>query len=296
MLTALRSQDLVFTLYGDYLLGRRGPIWVGSLITLLGQLGLSANGVRTVLSRMTRKGWLTAERRGSRSYYGLTRRGRRLLEAGRERIYHPPRHEPWGGDWYLISYSIPESDRRRRDQLRVKLLWLGCGPLTNGLWLTPHDVRAEVEEIAEALKVLKHVEVFRAEHLGYSSTEQLVAQCWDLPGINRRYAAFLDRWHPALNHCAQCRLASSRGTEGGALHPCTSPQGCFVRRFQLVHEYRAFPLEDPYLPAPLLPKGWKGDEAAALFDTYHAVLADPAERYVKDICDAGDAADAASAA
>jgi phenylacetic acid degradation operon negative regulatory protein len=296
MMTSLRSQDLVFTLYGDYLLGRRGPVWVGSLITLLGQLGLSANGVRTVLSRMTRKGWLTAERRGSRSYYGLTKRGRRLLEAGRERIYHPPRHEPWSGAWYLVSYSIPESDRRRRDQLRVKLLWLGCGPLTNGLWLTPHDVRKEVEEIADALKVRKRVEVFRAEHLGYSSTDQLVGQCWDVPAINRRYAAFLERWHPALNHCAQCRLASTRGTGGEMFRPCTSPEGCFVRRFQLVHEYRAFPLEDPFLPSPLLPRDWKGDEAAALFDTYHAVLADPAERYVKDICDAGEAADAESAA
>ena len=295
-MTALRSQDLVFTLYGDYLLGRRGPVWVGSLITLLGQLGLSAPSVRTVLSRMAGKGWLTAERRGPRSYYGLTKRGRGLLEAGRERIYHPPRNDGWDGTWHLVSYSIPEADRRRRDQFRVKLLWLGCGPLANGLWLSPHDVRKEVREIAEALKVSRHVEVFRAEHAGFSTIDHLVAQCWDLAAINRRYAAFLSQWNPALNHCAACRLSSAGATGGEVAHPCTSPEGCFVRRFQLVHEYRAFPMEDPFLPASLLPEGWKGEEAARVFEVYHAVLADSAECYVSQICNAGDAAESESAA
>ena len=87
----LRSQDMVFTLYGDYLLQRRYTVWAGSLVTLLGRLGMKPMAVRTTLSRMTAKGWLSVERRGARSYYGLTARGRKLLESGRERIYHPPR-------------------------------------------------------------------------------------------------------------------------------------------------------------------------------------------------------------
>ena len=291
----LRSQDLVFTLYGDYLLGRADPVWVGSLITLLRPLGASPMAVRVVLSRMTQKGWLESERRGARSYYGLTRRGRGLLEAGRERIYHPPRHEPWTGAWYLVTYSIPESDRRRRDALRLKLLWLGCGPLSNGVWISPHDVRQEVKDIAATLKVAKHLEVFRAEHLGFSSTSQLVAQCWNLAAINRRYRAFLARWTSALDHCAQCRMAFRSG--GAAVTPpCTSPEACYVRRFELVHEYRTFPLEDPFLPSELLPKDWKGDEAARVFETYHGVLSEPAEHYVRSVCDAGDAMHAAPAA
>ncbi|HVC19078.1 MAG TPA: PaaX family transcriptional regulator C-terminal domain-containing protein [Vicinamibacterales bacterium] len=296
-MNALRSQDLVFTLYGDYLLGRERGVWVGSLITLLGRLGVSPVAARVVLSRMTQKGWLSAERRGIRSYYGLTRRGRRLLETGRERIYHPPRNEPWDGAWYLVAYSIPETGRRRRDALRVKLQWLGCGLLTNGLWITPHDVRNELRETAEALKVSKHLEVFRGDHLGYSSTAQLVAACWDLQAINRRYAAFLDRWRPALGHCAECRqIGGACPAIGEPGHPCAAPEDCFVRRFQLVHEYRTFPQEDPFLPAPLLPEDWKGDEAARLFEACHAVLAVPAERYVQQVCEAGETVQAAPAA
>src|SRR5579859_6692782 len=171
-LPALRSQDLVFTLYGDYLLGKEA-VATGSLITLLGDLGLSPMAVRTVLSRMVRKGWLTAQRRGTRSFHGLTRQGATLLKEGRERIYHRPTNEAWDGSWYVISYTIPEQRRRLRDQLRVRLRWLGCG-----LMITPHDIRREVKDIAESLRITKHVEVFKASHVGFSSLERMVSQCW----------------------------------------------------------------------------------------------------------------------
>lgn len=287
-MAAPRSQDLVFTLFGDYLLGREGPVWVGSLILLLGRLGMSAPATRTALSRMTARGWLVAERRGGRGYYGLSPRGRKLLEEGRQRIYHPPRHPAWDGTWFLVAYSIPETRRRLRDSLRAKLSWLGCGALTNGLWITPHDVRDEVADIARRLKVTRNVEVFRAEHTGFSSAAQLVAQCWDLAEVNARYRKFIDRWAPQLAHCGQCRHAGSEAARGRQALPCTSPEDCFERRFELVHAYRAFPASDPFLPAELLPEGWLGDRAAALFDTYHAVLAAPAESYIQRVCAAGE--------
>jgi phenylacetic acid degradation operon negative regulatory protein len=291
-----RAQDLVFTLFGDYLLDRPRPIWVGSLIALLEPFGVSPAAARVVLSRMTQRGWLTAVRRGGRGYYGLTPRARRLLTEGRERIYHPPRNESWHGTWYLVTYSIPERQRHLRDALRIKLQWLGCGPLANAVWITPHDVRAEVREIATALKIARHLEVFRAEHQGFSTTSDLVAHCWDLSAINRRYAGFVSHWRPALDHCAACRTAADCRPGGAVPAPCLSAKDCFVRRFQLVHEFRRFPLEDPFLPPPLLPGEWKGDEAARIFETYHTVLAEPAIRYVRDVCDAGDALNAKPAA
>ena len=290
-LPSLRSQDLVFTLFGDYLLERDQPVWTGALITLLGQLGLSPMAVRTVLSRLARKGWLTAERRGTRSWYGLTSRGQRLLASGRERIYHPVAAATWDGLWSVVTFSIPEERRRLRDALRVRLAWLGCGPLTNGVWISPRDVRAEIGEIAAELKVARHLEVFHGEHAGGSSAARLVAQCWDLEALNRRYAAFIARWRQDFEHCRQCGMTGARA---GVHKPCTAPADCFRRRFLLVHEYRAFPLDDPYLPRPLLPADWNGEAAARLFETYHDVLAAPAEQYVAAVCAQGD--DAAAAA
>jgi phenylacetic acid degradation operon negative regulatory protein len=282
---SLRSQDLVFTLFGDYLLERDRPVWTAGLITLLGQLGLSPMAVRTVLSRMARKGWLTTEKRGTRSWYGLTPKGQTLLQKGRERIYHPATDAHWDGDWSLIIFSIPETRRRLRDALRVRLSWLGCGSLTSGVWISPHDVHAELLDIATELNIGQHLEVFRGAHLAHASPERLVAQCWDLAGLDRRYADFVARWQGQFGHCSQCGMT---GAPAGVHSPCTSPADCFRRRFLLVHEYRAFALEDPYLPKPLLPAGWHGEAAARLFESYHDVLAGPAERYVAEVCAEGD--------
>lgn len=265
-----RPQDLVFTLFGDYLLHRDGAVWVGTLIKLLRPLGLSAGATRTVLSRMASKGWLGAERVGRRSYYALTARGRRLLEAGEARIYRPPREEPWDGLWYLVAYSIPEEQRRVRDRLRVRLQWLGFGQLGNGLWLSPHQVRAEVTELAAELGVTEHVEIFRAHYQGHASTSHLVAQCWDLQALDGLYVEFLERHRAAFE-------ALRSGSD------VLTPVQAFVRRFWLVHEYRAFPLLDPYLPAPLLPEDWHGEAASALFEAYHDLLTAPAERYVESV-------------
>jgi len=267
-----RPQDLVFTLYGDFLLHRPEPVWAGSLITLLEPLGLSQGGVRTVLSRMAAKGWLRAERHGRHSFYDLTRQGRRLLEEGRQRIYDPPRDEPWDGRWYLVTYTIPEDQRHLRDRLRVRLTWLGCGSLGNGVWVSPHDILEPVAEIATDLEVRDRLEVFQAEHRGFSDAARLVAQCWDLPGINRRYEAFVQRYWPEFEH-------SRAAIEAGEL----TDEDAFVGRFALVHEYREFPLVDPYLPRPLLPQEWAGDCSAALFNAFHDMLMPLADRYVDGI-------------
>lgn len=263
-----RPQDLVFTLYGEYLLDRRQPTWVGALIRLLQPFGLSEGAVRTVLSRMARKQWLEARRVGRHSFYDLTPRGRKLLEEGQARIFHPTWDAPWDGRWLLLAYSIPEDERRLRDRLRDRLAWLGFGSWGNGLWISPHDVADEVSEIADQLGLREHLEWFRAERVGDASAERLVAKCWDLEAVDRHYVEFLERWAPVLE-----RLEDAARSPAG-------PEECYVLRFGLIHEFRAFPLEDPYLPRSLLPRGWRGEPATRLFHTLHDHLVGPADRYV----------------
>ena len=273
-----RPQDLVFTLFGDYLLHRPGAVWVGSVIALLEPLGLSHGASRTVLSRMSRKGWFATHRDGRKSFYRLTEKGRRLLEEGEERIYDPPRDEPWDGTWTLLSYSIPEERRSLRDRLRNRLSWLGFGSLGGGLWISPHHVGDRVREVAGELEVGEYLELFEATHHGFSDTGRLVAQCWDLGELNARYRAFVDRHAAGFEETLE------------ALEACgLEEEECFVRRFELVHEYREFNLLDPYLPRNLLPTCWVGDEADELFRSYHEILEAPSERYVDSVLEEGPA-------
>jgi phenylacetic acid degradation operon negative regulatory protein len=263
------SQEMVFTLYGDYIRHRGGEAWTGSLIELLGLFGLSEQAVRSTLSRMSKKGWLKSHRLGRHSFYSLTPKCLELLEEGAQRIFRP-RCDPWDGRWHLLTYSIPESKRHLRRTLRRQLLWLGFGALHQATWISCRDLRAEVEQVVNDLGVRPYVEFFTAEHRGFASDAEIVARCWDLKRLNDYYAAFVARYAPPFQE-HQARLMANNGCE---------PRECFMQRFMLIHEYRSSPYVDPNLPSELLPDGWLGERAAQLFQGYHDLLFAEAEAFV----------------
>lgn len=264
-----RPQDLVFTLFGEYLARQEAPVWVGSLIALLRPFRVSEGAVRTVLSRMTRKRWLSARRAGRHSYYALTPRGRQIVEEGQARIYHPPTGEPWDGRWCLLTYSIPEHFRHLRDRLRIRLPWLGFGPLGNGVWISSHGVERQVVRLSSQMGLGENLVCFRAHQMAPSDHADLVRRCWDLPDIAARYEAFLAEWR-----------AESAAFEGPLRAGTLGDDRAFVLRFRLIHEYREFPLIDPFLPEELLPGDWPGHAAAELFSCLHDLLVPPSDRYV----------------
>jgi phenylacetic acid degradation operon negative regulatory protein len=263
---------MIFTLYGDYVRHRGGEAWTGSLIELLGLFGLSGQAVRSTLSRLSHKGWLTSRKVGRYSFYSQTPKLLKLLEEGAQRIFQP-RSDPWDGRWHLLTYSIPESKRHLRRRLRRRLLWLGFGALSHATWISPRDLRDEAERIVDELRVRSHVEIFAAEHQGFASGAEIVERCWDLKRLNRYYADFIKRYERAFEKCLD------QATNGDGPHP----RDCFVQRFMLIHEYRSSPYVDPNLPLELLPGNWLGQEAAQLFQQYRDLLAKKAGVYVDQV-------------
>ncbi len=268
---AYQTQDLIFTLYGDYIALRGGETWIGNIITLMSGLDISAQAVRSTLSRMTQKGWLRSRREGRHSFYAITPKTELLLTEGTQRIYQP-RKDPWDGQWHILIYSIPEDRRHIRHHLKQKLVWLGFGHLGSSIWISPRDSRAEVTHLAKSLDISDQIDFFGGEYLGFSQNAELVNRCWDMERLNRAYLDF-------INHH---RLTWQQLVNQPSLNEF-SPHTAFIRRFLLVHEYRSFPYVDPNLPSELLPNEWLGDEADHLFQTYAALLEPQANQYVDGI-------------
>jgi len=125
-------------------LPRGGEIWIGGLIRALAALDFSAGAVRTLVSRMRRKGFLQSRRLGRFSFYRLTDLGLKEVSWGGERAFAPPGGE-WDGRWTVVTYSVPEKHRRRRDVLRASLNGLGFGALAPGTWISPRPLSPEAE-------------------------------------------------------------------------------------------------------------------------------------------------------
>jgi phenylacetic acid degradation operon negative regulatory protein len=265
---AFRSQDAILTLYGDYLLKRGGEIGIGSLIKLLGNLGLSQQAVRSAVSRMCRAELLKVRRVGRKSYYSLTKDGHQLLTKGAQRIFER-KNSHWDRSWNIVTYSIPEQKRQARDRLRLELSWMGYGALTEATWISPYDLTKEVEELGERLHIRDYIQIFQARNQGFTDPIKLVSLGWDLSRIHQKYASFTQKYQPKLEDHLRRRRAGET----------IEPSECFVERFGLIHEYRKLPFFDPDLPTELLPEDWLRPRAAALFREYHDLLADKANKY-----------------
>ena len=138
----MKPRSLVFDLFGDYLRYRGGEVRLRGLAALMSCFEIPEPTVRVVVGRLRRDGWLTSRRDGRETLYALTDRSWQLLDEGRQRIFGRESGQ-WNGEWHMVIYSVPESERAVRDQLRKKLAWWGFGPLSSSVWISPHD-RTEV--------------------------------------------------------------------------------------------------------------------------------------------------------
>jgi len=269
---SVRTQDLIFTLYGDYFLKKGGTAWIGSVIQLLGALDVSEQAVRSAASRMARKGWLDTRREGRNSYYSLTPRSITLLTEGSEQIFQPP-PDHWDGCWYLVTYAFSDDLSAVRHKLRQQLTWLGFGQLAPGTMISPRDLGRKVRAILDELEAHDYVHYFRADYVDFTHGNSFVQCCWNLDDLRRRYRRFIDKYRPQFERDSQ-KLKEGDGR---------SPVHYFRQRFWLIHDYRYFPFHDPYLPGELLPDSWPGKTAVHLFKNYHALLGDEARAYVDDV-------------
>jgi phenylacetic acid degradation operon negative regulatory protein len=266
--TQVRPHTIIFSLYGQYVLPRGGEIWIGSLIRALAALDFGAGAVRALASRMQRKGFLQSRRLGRRSFYRLTDLGLKEVRWGGDRAFVPP-DDGWDGRWMVVTYSVPERHRRRRDALRRSLIAFGFGALAPGIWISPRLLLLEVERKWRELGVWQYVEIFRAEHLGPSDPCTLVAHAWpQLPAVGDRYRAYIAEYEPLLRRC-----------QAGILED----EQCFVARLKSLIDFVTITLEDPALPSALLPEDWPRPAAQLLFKELRQALAEPAERFFDSI-------------
>ncbi len=247
-----RPKGLILDVYGRYAAHFRGWLAVADLIELMALLGIDEQAVRSAVSRMSRQGLLVRESRGGVRGYAATATTRLLFEEADRRIYLPMEPARLDDDWVLVSFSMPEDERDKRNALRLQLMWLGLGTVSSGLRIGPSRVRARVEEAVARLGVEEYVDVFTAHHEGLGSLADLVRRSWDLSELADAYQRFLAASTPVLRSLERRRRP-------------VEPDDAFAAYTLVLHEWRKFPYLDPGLPVELLPPDWPGRAAATLF-------------------------------
>jgi phenylacetic acid degradation operon negative regulatory protein len=258
------ATSLLRTIIGSYLRSLGGWITSAALMELMTTVGANHTRTRTAILRVRGKGILAAEERDGRAGYALEPAALPRLARGDRRIYSP-RVMSATDRWCLISYSIPESQRQLRHQLRRHLSGIGCGTVSAALWICPEYLTGEVEEILTDLGVRGSAAIFLVGETRFDGgLERAVAQWWDLPVIASAHEVFLS----AYESLATEELTTRQAFAGWI--------GC-------LDAWRVIPYVDPGLPAVWLPAAWPGKRSIPLFADLRERLEDPSGRYVRDV-------------
>src|SRR6266568_8288 len=130
-----RPKSLILDLYGAYIRRLGGWMAVSNLITLMGQLGVDEQAVRSAVSRMTRRGLLVQETLAGVRGYRLSNEALRVVTEGDRRIFSTIQPARLEDGWIVVAFSVPEDARDRRQVLRSRLPWMGFGLVANGVWM-----------------------------------------------------------------------------------------------------------------------------------------------------------------
>lgn len=258
-----RLGPLIMSVFGLYARSEDNWLSVAALVRLMADLGLDERAVRSAVSRLKRRGVLRAERHGRAAGYTIENATLEILAEGDSRIFERVRAGAEDG-WLLVVFSVPESERDKRHELRATLTRLGFGTAAPGVWIAPGNLADETRRTLERRGLSGYVDIFGGDHLAFGEPRSKVRQWWDLDELTGLYADFLRQYRPVLDRVQ---------TEGA------KPLEAFQTYIPMLTQWRRLPYRDPGLPLRLLPPGWSGESAGLLFDALNAALSGPAREH-----------------
>ena len=149
---------------------------------------------------------------------------------------------PWDKKWRFVIFDIEEKNKEIRECVKDRLRQLWFGQLQKSVWVSPHPIIDEVEELLKAKEIKTGVLLFEAEKIGSSSNKEIAHQAWDLPMIAERYVELVENYN---------KDSLTDEEKAGS---------------DFANEYLEILKIDPYLPDEILPQDWPGKNAKKLFN------------------------------
>lgn len=238
------AQATLLNLFGDVVHPAVVPVPTAAIIEVMDPLGFSPPAARQAISRCAAAGWISGQRAGRSSTWGLTSAGITLVTEGITRVEQlADPYADWDGRWQILIVTITNQQRSTRDRVYRSLRWDGFGNPLPSVWVSPHpDRRRRTLTVLTELGLDKSTLSFIGEpdDLGLP-LEELVQRSWPLDELEARYADLVDRFQ--------------------AMQPGDAPES-LVALLQLDQELQQLLVTDPQLPSELTP-GWPGRQDAA---------------------------------
>lgn len=187
--------------------------------------------IKEAIKSGRRRGWIKKAKR-RRVAPEITEEGKNRL-ASLLPVYQEKR--TWDGKMRLVTYDIPEKQRKSRDILRDYLRRLGCGRLQDSVWITPYNPTEVLREYITQNRLQGTIivsDMGKDGSIGEEDFASLVRRVYGLEKLNERYEAWLEE-----------------------------VENVGKVDYWLALQYLSILQDDPQLPFDLLANWWQGDKA-----------------------------------
>jgi len=118
-----------------------------------------------ILSKLRKEGFV--ERRGARkkSLWAITPKGLKFLQ-GRKKEEQDNIEIKKDGIMRIVSFDIPERERKKRHWIREELLGLGYRPLQKSVWIGYAPLPEDFFEDLDLLTLRNHIQIFSVNKKG----------------------------------------------------------------------------------------------------------------------------------
>lgn len=240
-----------------------GPV----LVTMLGDLGLTAAAARALIARMQRDGQLSGVRRGRTVDYRLAG----AFAESFHRIRAASTAPAWHGFFHTVLYQVSERHRSFRDLLRRTGQLTGYGLLQQGVLICPTDRR---DRLAPALdQAPDDARIYFTQlHMDTANAARAAHTAWNLATLDRTY-----RMHIRTLNAAVARRTSP-----------PAPDGRTLRR---VTDLLSAPLVDTLrgsaVPPELTPPDWSLPHLRTAIQDVSSVFLPPCATYLRRLLSNG---------
>lgn len=273
LISALKivPRTLLGSIYGDMLFPYHRPIWLGSIVGLAEPFDIPEFLSRTTALRMAKMGLFDVIRIGRLSYYSASEGYFRGAIDLFNRVYNPP-EDQWSGGWLLMLTGSSDLSNKDYAALRRALLWRGVGQIAPHVFMSPNTQIGALTQLVRENGLTGKVQLLEAvprEPASLALMKTIVANAWDIDGVERGYEKLLANFRPIWTHL-------DRLTD-------VDPRQAYMVRTLLINEHRRLVLRDPRLPKAFLPIVWAGNLAFSLTSNIYQKALSPSEAYLRSI-------------
>lgn len=186
---------------------------------------------RGALAKMKNLGYVCKVKIGDEDWYKITDKGEQFFD---DNLISLKDNTKWDQKWRLVMFDIPETERSNRDRLRRALTSIGLGILQASVWISPSDIKEEIDNITTRLKLGNAIKFFEVTSTP-SLNQQIIDKAWNLPEINLSLERFIKESERAMKN-----MGKGNGDRYNAK--------------KLIFEYALILKKDPKLPLEFVEK------------------------------------------